>query len=76
MTTTQEKAERKAALLALLANRGDTAERLGNVLGVSYRSVYRYVQELRCEGVRIDGGTGRGGGMLLRQRRGERSNDG
>jgi len=69
VTTTQEKAKRKAALLALLETRSDTAERLGNIVGVSYRSVYRYVQELRNEGLRIDSGTGAGGGMMLRRGR-------
>jgi predicted DNA-binding transcriptional regulator YafY len=69
MATPQEKAANKAALLALLRTRSDTAERLGNMIGVSYRSVYRYVQEMRCEGLRIDGSTGSGGGLMLRPRR-------
>jgi predicted DNA-binding transcriptional regulator YafY len=55
--------------MRLLAERSDTAERLGNVLGVSYRSVYRYVDELRRDGVPIASGQGRGGGMMLRPQR-------
>jgi predicted DNA-binding transcriptional regulator YafY len=66
MTT---KEHRVQALLDLLTRRSDTAERLGNVLGVSYRSVYRYAEELRRKGVRIDTGRGTGGGLMLRPQR-------
>jgi predicted DNA-binding transcriptional regulator YafY len=60
---------RRMALLDLLKASGATCTELGIILGVGPRCIMRDVKALRLMGHRIDGGRGRGGGLLLRPER-------
>jgi len=62
----ERQAKVRKSILRMMSKRMTTADEIANKLGVSVRTIYRYVDELRSQGQPIIGASG--AGYMLRRR--------